>query len=933
MKNQRSVAPEIASPDSTEPLVQKKTLPQAENNYDYYKVPANIDLAKKHGRAKRVYCESTSHDNNDDMCDCCGFKEGEKIPLKSGLAELYHLGSGYPLYFRFIKYAIAMLGAIFVVSGLYNLISNVAEGDCTSQELADEDAYCVKGYILSFALPNKRDDKKLLKTQLALNFLAVIAIMIFFHLLRYKFRRMKIDADQKTVTPSDYTLELRNIPVDATNDDIEKWIREVVKDDIANDDLIVKEEEKFHIERIIRVYAIHSYIKLYKQQSALSVRKFQLNASDSASQEERNNVEKQLAEINDQMDKMKNSGKLEKCPIVFITFRRSQQAALVKSKFKQSTFFTFFSSKKTVVGQEVPTYQGQEVIVKRAPEPTDIMWKNLQYGDEQKTKIRWMTYGITALIIVVSFGIILLVNWAQGKAVSRFGEGSSVVQGLSIVASLVVFMTNSFLSLIIDHISKFEKHTTHTHYLRGVAEKLAIAQFLNTAFTNLFAEIILASGDADNASDRLDILNFYGKGGLLENMYWVFITNAFLSPILTVLDPTYLWKNVQRYWTERKGDQNSLTQMEANLLYEGVTFDMPKKYAGLIKIVLLTAFYAPAMPFALIFTIFGLTLWFWADKYMLLKHMSLPKSIDDDLTEAMVEYLEWAACTFAVGSIMYAYTLKDSTNEFAFQDTARSLIWLALAISLFHIFFPMSYLNKRLFKMKSSPCENQTFEEARLSFNSDYDIENPMTRKLAFRKHLERKNNSSPTNKNNYQSKDSGELDFDALDNYARRDQEQDIKGTSTQAPELKGVYKKLDQLINADQADLNNLFENIFGLDIDNILNEDTPKNTTDNNDNKDDLAKIFVQKPESAFLAGIFGGLGKAQSQEKSEEKKQDSGVKWSEILGGLHLTLGLSQKVEEKAKEGEPEQTPLNKSAETTENSTNLKLGLQESTASNN
>jgi len=49
MKNQRSVAPEIASPDSTEPLVQKKTLPQAENNYDYYKVPANIDLAKKHG--------------------------------------------------------------------------------------------------------------------------------------------------------------------------------------------------------------------------------------------------------------------------------------------------------------------------------------------------------------------------------------------------------------------------------------------------------------------------------------------------------------------------------------------------------------------------------------------------------------------------------------------------------------------------------------------------------------------------------------------------------------------------------------------------------------------------------------------------------------------------------------------------------------------
>jgi len=292
----------------------------------------------------------------------------------------------------------------------------------------------------------------------------------------------------------------------------------------------------------------------------------------------------------------------------------------------------------------------------------------------------------------------------------------------------------------------------------------------------------------------------------------------------------------------------------------------------------------------------------------------------------MVEYLEWAACTFAVGSIMYAYTLKDSTDEFAFKDTARSLIWLALAISLFHIFFPMSVLNKKLFKIKSSPCENQTFEEARLSFNSDYDIENPMTRKLAFRKHLERKNNSSPTNKNDYQSKDSGELDFDALDNYARRDQEQDVKGASSKAAELKGVYKKLDHLINAEKVDVNNLFENIFGLDIDNILNEETPKNVNNN----DDVAKMFVKKPESAFLAGIFGGLGKVEGSDINEEKLPDSGVKWSDILGGLHQTVDASQKVEENVKE--VEQSPLNKSIETTENSTNPKLGLQDSALGN-
>lgn len=86
---------------------------------------------------------------------------------------------------------------------------------------------------------------------------------------------------------------------------------------------------------------------------------------------------------------------------------------------------------------------------------------------------------------------------------------------------------------------------------------------MNTAFTNLVAEVILANNNVEDP-DKLEYLNFYGKGGLLENMYWVFITNAFLSPILTVFDPSYLWKNVQRKLAERKGNKNQLTQMEAN---------------------------------------------------------------------------------------------------------------------------------------------------------------------------------------------------------------------------------------------------------------------------------------------------------------------------------------------------------------------------------
>jgi len=150
---------------------------------------------------------------------------------------------------------------------------------------------------------------------------------------------------------------------------------------------------------------------------------------------------------------------------------------------------------------------------------------------------------------------------------------------------------------------------------------------LNTALTNLFAEFILARSNSDEvkAENGFQNINIYGKGGLIENMYWVFITNAFLTPALAIFDPMYILKRVQQFFVERKetkGGQNKMTQRDAHILYEGPVLAMPTKYAGMIKMVLLATFYAPAIPFALIYTIPGLILWYWADK-VFLYHMRI----------------------------------------------------------------------------------------------------------------------------------------------------------------------------------------------------------------------------------------------------------------------------------------------------------------------
>lgn len=108
-------------------------------------------------------------------------------------------------------------------------------------------------------------------------------------------------------------------------------------------------------------------------------------------------------------------------------------------------------------------------------------------------------------------------------------------------------------------------------------------------------------------------------------MYYVFITNAFLGPILNFFNPNYLVKRLKQNKAIKNGDNNTMTQAEANQyitislnlslrLFEGLALDISSKYATLIKSVLLTCLYAPFMPLTLIFTLFGLFLNYWVDK-------------------------------------------------------------------------------------------------------------------------------------------------------------------------------------------------------------------------------------------------------------------------------------------------------------------------------
>lgn len=78
---------------------------------------------------------------------------------------------------------------------------------------------------------------------------------------------------------------------------------------------------------------------------------------------------------------------------------------------------------------------------------------------------------------------------------------------------------------------------------------------------NLLAKLVLADG---GISAGLNSINFYNQGGLITNMYYVFITNAILGPVLTILNPGNLMKKMKQKKILKQGKENALTQEQAH---------------------------------------------------------------------------------------------------------------------------------------------------------------------------------------------------------------------------------------------------------------------------------------------------------------------------------------------------------------------------------
>jgi len=281
------------------------------------------------------------------------------------------------------------------------------------------------------------------------------------------------------------------------------------------------------------------------------------------------------------------------------------------------------------------------------------------------------------------------------------------------------------MGLAIRALAENEKKGTYTRKFNGMATKLNAAQFINAAFTTLVAKTIVTTSFNDRKSEILQRANFYSAGGLMEAMFFVFITGALSTPISTFLDPWYYLKLFQRHRASK--DTKNLNQKQAHEIFEDPSVDMSYKYSLVVKTVLLASFYAPSLPIILVFAILGLTFIYWVDKYIFLRRSALPFSLGSELAESMIEHLEWSTFIYALGNLLVVYSLDDHTGELAYETVPKVWAWLAIIVSLVHIFLPMAAVNEKLFDVVDEVTETIPYSKARSNFFTDYDVANPIS--------------------------------------------------------------------------------------------------------------------------------------------------------------------------------------------------------------
>lgn len=175
---------------------------------------------------------------------------------------------------------------------------------------------------------------------------------------------------------------------------------------------------------------------------------------------------------------------------------------------------------------------------------------------------------------------------------------------ITFTLAIITQIYDVLLRMLLKYLIKFAKSPTKT------AEQLLLARIMwKLQFaSNALIPLLISFSD----------INFFGRGGLVQYINAVFISNLFISPIMKLFFNFWLYWRIFRRWQVRyfcrTGKGPIFTQSEACELYTRYKWSVAMQYATILKTFGLSLFYMPIYPPAIFFMIPTLIVQFWLQK-------------------------------------------------------------------------------------------------------------------------------------------------------------------------------------------------------------------------------------------------------------------------------------------------------------------------------
>ena len=214
----------------------------------------------------------------------------------------------------------------------------------------------------------------------------------------------------------------------------------------------------------------------------------------------------------------------------------------------------------------------------------------------------------------------------------------------------------------------------------------------------------------------------------------IFITNITLTPFVFYLSPNLCLKLSRRAKArlDLEGipwEDSPYTQGELNEIFENPKMNLCYKYSFLINILLTSLFYMSIFPLGIVFGLVSLILSYFLETYYL-GFYKRPEVLNSRLAKFFIRNFKIVVMVFFIGNYLF---FRSIDFDYKFNWSLFNFIFFIVIV-----FIPYNDIKINLLGVTEGDAKKGAYEDYELMFPTDYEKQNPLTKKKAMIKYFKK---------------------------------------------------------------------------------------------------------------------------------------------------------------------------------------------------